>query len=376
MHARVLAEHRALLGTDLRASGGRRLAGSVLAVLVHLVTLSLAVGAAWIWTTAAFPVAKAIVTVVLLVVAWEVRPRLGRVPREGEVLVSATAPGSFAVLAEVARATGSKPPHVLVVSPEFNASVGRAGIRRRLVMTIGLPLWQALDDRERVAVLGHECGHEVNGDLRSTLVVGTAIESLQRWASLLLPDVRATRQRWRFGARNSTGSFFAIAEYLVPLILLPLSVTVGLLAVGLERIAARSGQRAEYRADELAGAAAGTDATVAMLDQFFVAGQCMAAMRLAGTREPDGDVWAAESRFLRAVTPAQRERWRRIAAREEHRTDASHPPTLLRQEMLRSKPPVTGSLRLDPQLLATMTAELAAFAPALARRLRDADAED
>jgi len=375
MHARVLANHQQLLGTDLHASGARRLAGLLLALLVHLVTALLVVGAAWVWTTAAFPVAKVIVTVLLLVIAWEVRPRLGRVPREGELLTPATAPGCFAVLAEVARATGSKPPEVLVVSADFNASVGRAGLRRRLVMTIGLPLWQALDDRQRLAVLGHECGHEVNGDVRSTVVVGTAVESLDRWASLLLPDVQATRTRWRFGTRNTTGSFFAIAEYLVPLILLPLSVTVGLLAVGLERIAARSGQRAEYRADELAAAAAGTPATVAMLDQFFVADQCMQAMRLAGGRDRDGDVWAAESRFLQAVTPAQRERWRRIAAREEHRTDASHPPTLLRQEMLSSKPPVAGRVQVDPELLATMTAEVIAFAPVLGRRLRDAAAD-
>src|SRR3954471_3265165 len=65
MHARVLADHQRLLGTDLHSSGARRIGGSVLALLVHLVTVLLLIAAAWIWTTAAFPVAKAIATVVL-----------------------------------------------------------------------------------------------------------------------------------------------------------------------------------------------------------------------------------------------------------------------------------------------------------------------
>ena len=372
MHARVLANHQRLLGTDLRASGGRRTVGLLLATLVHLVTVLLVVAAGWIWTTAAFPVAKAIVTVLLLIVAWEVRPRLGRVPAGENVLTRASAPSSFAVIDEVARVIGSRTPDALVVSPEFNAAVGRAGLRGRHVMTIGLPLWAALDDRQRLAALGHECGHEVNGDLRSTLLVGTAIESLHRWAWLLLPDARAGRRRGSVSAGGAMSSIFLIAEYLVPLLLLPLSVTVGLLAVGLERIAARSGQRAEYRADELAAVAAGTEAAVSVLGQFFGAEHCMHAMFLALRSDRDADVWATERRFVQSVTPAQRERWRRMAARAQHRTDASHPPTLLRQEMLLSRPPMPGEVVVTPELLAGMNGELAGFEPMIARLLREA----
>lgn len=358
MHARVMANHQRLLGTDLRASGARRSAGMVLAVLVHLVTALLVVVAVWIWTTDAFPVAKAIVTVLLLGIAWEVRPRLGRVPRHDRVLTRATAPRSFALLDQVARTTRSRSPEVLVVSADFNASIARAGLRRQLALTVGLPLWKALDDPQQLAVLGHELGHEVNGDVRSTLLVGTAIESLHRWAWLLLPDGRR-------------GGFFAIAEYLVPIILLPLSVTVGLLALGLERIGARSGQRAEYRADELAAVVAGTDATVSMLDGFLGAAQCMHAMHLAVQTDRDADVWAAERRFLQAVTAGQRERWRRIAAREEHRTDASHPPTLLRREMLLSRPNVVGKINVPSDLFSGMTDELLVFESAVAQLVRD-----
>ena len=374
MHARVLANHQRLLGTGLRASSARRSAGMVLATLVHLVTVLLVVVAGWIWTTSAFPVAKAIATVLLVTVAWEVRPRFGRLPTGDNVLTRAAAPSSFAVLDEVARATGSRTPEVLVVSADFNASVGRVGLRGRRVMTIGLPLWVALGDQQRLAALGHECGHEVNGDLRSTLLVGTAIESLHRWAWLLLPDARPARRRASVGAGGAMSSIFLVAEYLVPVVLLPLSATVGLLAVGLERIAARSGQRAEYRADELAAVTAGTDTAVSTLGQFFGAEHCMQAMFVALRSDRDADVWAAERRFVQSVTQAQRERWRRLASRAQHRTDASHPPTLLRQEMLLSRPKLPSVVDVAPHLLAAMSAELTSFEPMVARRLRDAAA--
>jgi len=372
----VIANHQRLLGTDLHASGARRVVGSAIAVLVHLVTVLLAVGAVWIWSTDAFAVVKVIATVLLLIIAWEVRPRLGHVPSGDNVLTRATAPACFAVLDEVARATGSRTPDVLVASPDFNASIGRAGVHGRQVLTIGLPLWEALDSRQRLAVLGHECGHEVNGDIRSTLLVGTAIESLHRWTWLLRPDVRTTRRRWRFGSAGSgSTSLFVFVEYVVPLVLLPLSLTIAALAVGLGRIAARSGQRAEYRADELAAVAAGTDATVSTLGAFFGAEHCMNAMHLALRNDRNVDVWAAERRFVGSVTPAQRERWRRLAAREEHRTDASHPPTLLRQQMLLSRPDVTGKADVPPQLLDAMAGELTALEPTVAQLLR-ADAPE
>src|SRR3954451_1402209 len=369
MHARVLANHQRLLGTDLHSSGARRVGGSVLALLVHLVTVLLVVAAAWIWTTAAFPVAKAIATVLLLSVAWEVRPRFGRVPSGDNVVTRASAPASFAVLDEVARGTGSRTPDVLVVSPDFNASIGRAGWRGRRVLTVGLPLWETLDDRQRLAALGHECGHEVNGDLRSTLLVGTAIQTLHRWAWLLLPE--AGRRPAGPAPGGGMSSILLIAEYLVPLVLLPISASIGLLALGLERVAARSGQRAEYRADELAAMTAGTDAALGMLDQFFGAEHCMHAMFLALRSDRDADVWAVERRFMGSVTPTQRERWRRLAARGQHRTDATHPPTLLRQEMLLSRARVHGKIDIAADQLADMTGELTAFEAMLAGQLRD-----
>jgi Zn-dependent protease with chaperone function len=364
MHAQVLAIHQRLVGSDLRAHRHYRTIGSLLGVLVHLTTVGLLVAAAWIWTTGAFVIAKVILTVLLVVIAWEMRPRLGERNLES-ALTRRDAPSCFSVLDEVAWVTASRPPHYVVVAADVNASYGRSGLRGPRVLTIGLPLWNALTDGERLALLGHECGHDVNGDLRSSVVVGTAINTLWGWASLLRP----TRPKRSIG--RASVSLFSIAELLVPLALLPVSVLVGLLALGLGRVAARSGQRAEYQADDLAALAAGTDAAVSLMEACLVAERSIESMRITLRADRQADVWARQRELMASLPEGQRERWRRLAARELHRTDASHPPTLLREDMLRSRP--HRSPVLDPRALAidAMTTELFTRRDDVSRRLRD-----
>jgi Zn-dependent protease with chaperone function len=254
---------------------------------------------------------------------------------------------------------------LVVVSAGVNASFGRSGLRGPRVLTLGLPLWNVLTDRERLAVLGHECGHEVNGDIRSLVVVRTAINALSEWAGLLRPTRR------KRGIGRSSVSLFSLAELLVPLLLLPLSVVTGLLALGLGRLAARSGQRAEYQADDLAAVTAGTDAATSLMEASLVAERSIESMRIMLRADREADVWARQRELMASLPEGQRERWRRLAARELHRTDASHPPTLLREDMLRSRPQRPPAL--DPGALAmdAMTTELFTRRDDVSRRLRD-----
>jgi Zn-dependent protease with chaperone function len=318
----------------------------------------------WVWTTGAFVVAKVILSVLIAVVAWEVRPRLRKADLDN-ALSRADSPCSFAVLDAVAAVTKSRAPDVIAVSADVNASWGHAGLRGPRVLTIGLPLWNALGDDERVALLAHECGHDVNGDIRSLIIAGTAIDTLHSWAWLLRP----TQRRLRIGGGGL--SLFSIAELFVPVLLLPLSVLMGLLAVGLARVAARSGQRAEYQADDLAAVAAGTDAAVALLDQTLVAERTVESMRITSRADREADVWVRQRQLVASIPHGQRERWRRLAGREQHRTDASHPPTLLREDMLRSRPSRPRAIDAVTLPLAGMTAELFTRRDDINRRLRD-----
>jgi Zn-dependent protease with chaperone function len=240
------------------------------------------------------------------------------------------------------------------------------------VLIIGLPLWNALRDQQRLALLAHECAHDVIRDLRSGLLVGTAIDTLRRWAWLLYPDLRANQRSWAASGAPSS-ALVMLAEFLAPLILLPLSGTVGLLAAGLHRIAARSGQRAEYRADELAATVAGTDASIELLDQFLAGDASVRSMQTALRGNPNADIWARQRAFLAAIPASQRERWRRLAGREQHRTDASHPPTLLRQDMLNSREHKSPRLQASPEALQLVTTELFSRGEVITREIRDAD---
>lgn len=362
--ARVLAAHRRLLGSDLSADGRYRVLGAALAVLVHLADVGLLVVAGWLWTTNAFVFVKVVLTVLLLLIAWEVRPRL-RTPKLDAALTRGTAPASFAVLDQVARVTASRPADFVVVAADVNASFGRNGWRGPHVLTIGLPLWNALTDDQRLAMLGHESGHDVNGDLRSSILVGTAINALRAWSWLLQPTGR------KRAIGRSSFSVFSIAELLVPLLLLPLSVVMGALAIGLFRLAARSGQRAEYQADDLAAVVAGSDAAMAMLDQLLVAERTLESMQTTLRADRQADVWTRQRDLTASIPGSQRERWRRVAARQLHRSDAGHPPTVLRVEMLRSRPRRDAALQASDLPLAAMTEELFTRRSAIERTLRD-----
>jgi Zn-dependent protease with chaperone function len=181
--------------------------------------------------------------------------------------------------------------------------------------------------------------------------------------------LRPTRRKRGIG--RSSVSLFSLAELLVPLLLLPLSVVTGLLALGLGRLAARSGQRAEYQADDLAAVTAGTDAATSLMEASLVAERSIESMRIMLRADREADVWARQRELMASLPEGQRERWRRLAARELHRTDASHPPTLLREDMLRSRPQRPPAL--DPGALAmdAMTTELFTRRDDVSRRLRD-----
>jgi hypothetical protein len=156
-----------------------RVASYLLALAVHACTLGLVLlagGLLWMDMN----IVTVIIAAILAVIAFFVAPRLGRLPR-GEGIRSRTdAPALFGLLDRVGAEVGARPVHAVVVSGEFNASYGAVGLRRRRVLELGLPLWDALTGQQRVALIGHELAHGVNGDSRHGLIVGTSLSTLAR----------------------------------------------------------------------------------------------------------------------------------------------------------------------------------------------------
>ncbi|MFD0314718.1 M48 family metallopeptidase [Streptomyces flavalbus] len=334
-----------------------------IALAVHAVTVVLAVGGV-VSLVSGSGFWGVVGGVLALGVAWTLRPRLGRLPRDGIVLRRADAPELFALVDEVARAVGTRSVDAIVVDAELNASVMTLGVRGRM-LTLGVPLWEVLTPDERVALLGHELGHFVNGDTRHGLVVGSALRSLTVWHDYFLPY-------------RHPGTFF---EVLTNLVALPFRLATGALLTLLDLVALRASQRGEYLADSAAARAGSTGAAVGLMDRLLVADPVEIALRREinsrrmngrgrrGAEAASAGLWEALAAYAAEVPESEYERRRRVGALRGHSVDSTHPPTHLRREYLLRIRPETGTVVTDGAREGRIAAELAGARARVAREL-------
>jgi len=292
-----------------------------------------------------------------------VQPFRARKGQQYAAIGRADAPALFALVDDVARAIGGPGVDSIVPTAAFNASYFKLSARRPAI-AIGLTLWSILEPQERVALLGHELGHRINRDLRRTAFVGHAIASVRKWRFLLEPGSRSARQPMRAGFGVGPA---AVAELLVPLILIPLALLVETFGNGMQLIANRQGQRSEYYADDLSAGAAGTAAAVSLLEKILIGDACQRVMLHTLRHRPDTNVWQTVRAFADSVPEMEWQRRSRLATRSLQRVDTSHPPTQLRASVLRDRPAREPSVVLDPGRAATIEAELARSGNAVAQ---------
>src|SRR5262249_35252125 len=120
-----------------------------------------------------------------LLLAWGLRPRFPKRPKN--VLPRDAAPATYEFVSMVGAHLGAGIVDGIVVTPWFNAGLGRVGWRRKTILYLGLPLTRVLEPDEFVALLGHEIGHRVNGDPTRGAVVGTALVTLRSWYVFTYP---------------------------------------------------------------------------------------------------------------------------------------------------------------------------------------------
>jgi Zn-dependent protease with chaperone function len=155
-----------------------------IAALVHLVTIALALtGIVLLFAGNCVLFA---IGIVFLAMVWVLRPHFRKVPKNG-IASREEFPTLYRMSDQVAKAIGAPPVNMIRLGGQFNASFSQPGFPRTRVMYLGLPLFSILDAQEWVALLGHELGHCVNGDVSRTLVVGMAIDSLVGWYKLFYP---------------------------------------------------------------------------------------------------------------------------------------------------------------------------------------------
>ncbi|WP_084964945.1 M48 family metallopeptidase [Thermoactinospora rubra] len=316
-HARLA---HGLHGNAVRGRGGRiaKIASYTVAVLVHLFTVALIVGGVWLVTR--LHVVGVVLGVAALGLAWLLLPRPGRLP-EGEPLGRDAAPELHRLVEEVAGAIRAPRPHLILVNGEVNAAIGTYGMLRRRFLVIGYPLWILLDPQERVALLGHEMGHTVNGDARHGFVVGSAMAALEElWLTARDPDegglVEILTRGVMWTARTVVSGVY--------LLLLMLTL--------------RASQAAEYRADRLAAEVGGTEAAASLMDGFLGRLPIAAGYLETSAHMAREDLWGSVRRYVDAVPESELERRRRAARLGDVRVDETHPPTHLRHDFLTALP--------------------------------------
>nr|SBO94427.1 peptidase M48, Ste24p [Nonomuraea gerenzanensis] len=156
----------------------------MLALVVHLLTLAFVVLGGWIILRAPGSILSWLLGGVSLAVGWTLRPRLGRLPADAEVLDRAAAPELHALADRVADRAGVKrPSQVAVRDLATRTRYDRVGLARTPVLAVGLPLWLALPPKQRVALLARAYARLPAGDER---VVSEALATLDAWRDALL----------------------------------------------------------------------------------------------------------------------------------------------------------------------------------------------
>jgi heat shock protein HtpX len=295
-------------------------------------------------------------------IAWFMRPDPGKVPA-ADLASEKDFPALHKLVNQVARDLGGQPIKHIVVNEDFNAAYGVYGWRRVPVLWIGLPLWVALKPQERLALLGHEVAHGVNGDGTRSFIVWSALHALDEWIGILQGPLR-----------HASTPGVILGGSITWLLSLPFALLQSLLA----QLLWLDKQQAEYFADYLGSMVAGTPATISALQRLMCAEHLTdVLLRNAYSRSQSGAYILGLFRQRLETLPARE--WQRLARssqREGARLDASHPPTAYRIEFLAAHSIAEPSLGGSESTMAQIDKELDALREPLGNRLIARHAHD
>jgi Zn-dependent protease with chaperone function len=370
-------EHEALMAKPgvPPGDGGARVLAFTLAALIQLGTLLLVALGVGIWFTGVATFAQVIISLLAFLIAAAVAP-LSRRSWQDEARPTGwtrgDAPNTFTLLDEVAQVAGSPVPARVAVNEAFNASITRA--RQQTTLTVGLPLWECLDDDSRISLLGHELGDTVNHDIRHNSLIHASTITCQKWLALLSPDPivnedHIRRQKMRSGRPGRASGSNALGDRILRVVLIPFYLAAVGVAYLYTSAVTRCGQRAEYRSDLIALRVGGSAGTAELMDA-YARRDTVAFQLSAAARREDSGLLASFRTSLADVPEDERERIRRLSQTRLQRVDASHPPTIMRAQYFAAAGHAPAS-PIDHALFAAATAELRRETPEVERRLRN-----
>jgi heat shock protein HtpX len=335
-----------------------KLAALALAALVYLFTVfCLVLGVYWIYGVIIGDLFFVMLFPAVFLIGWAflgyARPEM----LERRPLERAQAPALHALVEDIVRAQGGKLHTNIVLDANFNASFGQYGWTRTPVLTLGLPLWDALEPQERVALLAHEIAHGLHGDTVRSAFFWGAVRTLERWHAVFDPE--------HFGRGDAISNLLRLPFY--PLIF----AVSGLAWLWLHALAALSygeAQRAEYLADAASARCAGTRAAVSLQWKILLGGTASAvAHHLALSRQTA--FFAAFAQARAGVPQRELERLQRVSALEGTRPDHTHPQNRDRQRVLDAHRIEHATVHLSPSLVDAIEGELQPFRGSIEREV-------
>lgn len=297
---------------------------------------------------------------VMVLVALVGRPRLAPPPERS--VQRENAPELYRLADEIAAALHAPRAAVLGVTGEWNVGTYRFGVRQRVAVELGLPLWSMATGPQRVGLLAHELAHSVNGDTSRSVVQGNALRLLALWAAYTEPDDDLT---------SGDPGLVGLANIPGNLLMLGLSALLGRLFGMLWLAGYTSRLRAELYADRLAAVVAGRQIAIEALRATRHDGAYLRAVAaMAVRRPPPADLFEELAAQIAATPSSEIERLRRRELRRPYGQDVTHPPMAVRIEMLERLPPSpVARVTVSAEQMRRIDAELAPYRAEIARRL-------
>jgi heat shock protein HtpX len=302
----------------------------------------------------------------LVALAVVIRPRL--YPRLKTTLADVSfvleprhAPELHRLIGQVAAQIGAPPPDILAIGYSWEAWTTVAGLRRKKVLYLGIPLLLAIQPAELVALLGHELGHLKHEDTKRRILTYPALSTFGRLSRMVRPP-QVNPARLGLGAVPYLAWKLAGGA---------LSLLLWWIHAGLNVVGSRDRRRVELRADAMAVQAAGSAAATDMID---VAASVLMLSGYVQHHVPKGEAADSWRRFLLTVREREADGMpmrRQLSIRREASLFASHPAPGRRHQWMTSQPPREPAIRVDETAAKRIESEIKPYAEKMHQRMLD-----
>ncbi len=317
-----------------------------IATLVHLVSILLVVGALYIVVHHYSEIFWIAIALFLLLLAWVLRPRFGKIPKE--YLTKAQAPTLYWLANTIADTLKtSRVERIMLDFSVYNAAFIRAGLPSQRILLLGKPLWDTLSTEEQIALIAHEFAHSLHNDSFRHQYIFSAVHALMMWFSLLRPATLFPR---------------GMGIFVTPILLVYFMVshTARLSARALLLLMWHTSRRAEYLADYRAATIAGTKATMYLIGKLYYGSSFEMLTKTTQYNTTSERIRRFEQLRTRINTLDLNalEEINNPSEEEIARLDLSHPPLGYRMRLLKSHPITDPKIVVTPAQVAQIADEV------------------